>query len=151
MIQRIQSVYLLLVVILMGVTTVSPLMELTGDSKLLYTFSSLGIGQLFAVQYPTWGVLFFAGLSALIAFINIFLYKKRKAQIKTGILISLLILFFYVTLYVYFQSYTAKYGLTFDKVQFGLALPIIALIFNILAIVRIKKDEKLVKSLDRIR
>jgi drug/metabolite transporter (DMT)-like permease len=135
----------------MGVTTVSPLMELTGDSKLLYTFSSLGIGQLFAVQYPTWGVLFFAGLSALIAFINIFLYKKRKAQIKTGILISLLILFFYVTLYVYFQSYTAKYGLTFDKVQFGLALPIIALIFNILAIVRIKKDEKLVKSLDRIR
>ncbi|MDR1707532.1 DUF4293 family protein [Dysgonomonas sp.] len=151
MIQRIQSVYLLLAGLLMAAATFFPLLELAGEGKFTYIFSSLGIGQLFTVQYPTWGVVFFAGLSALLALINIFLYKKRKLQMKVGTLTSLLILFFYVTLYVYFNAYTVKYGLTFSSFQFGLILPVIALIFNVLAILRIKKDENLVKSLDRIR
>lgn len=151
MIQRIQSVYLLLVALLMVATVFCPLLELAGGDKFIYTYSSLGIGQLFGVQYPTWGVVFFAGLSALFALVNIFLYKKRKLQMRVGTLTSLLILFFYVTFYVYFNTYTAKYGLMFSSLQFGLILPIIALIFNILAILRIKKDENLVKSLDRIR
>ncbi len=151
MIQRIQSVYLLLAGLLMAAATFFPLLELAGEGKFTYIFSSLGIGQLFTVQYPTWGIVFFAGLSALLALINIFLYKKRKLQMKVGTLTSLLILFFYVTLYVYFNAYTVKYGLTFSSFQFGLILPVIALIFNVLAILRIKKDENLVKSLDRIR
>lgn len=151
MIQRIQSVYLLLAGLLMAAATFFPLLELAGEGKFTYIFSSLGIGQLFTVQYPTWGVVFFAGLSALLALINIFLYKKRKLQMTVGTLTSLLILFFYVTLYVYFNAYTVKYGLTFSSFQFGLILPVIALIFNVLAILRIKKDENLVKSLDRIR
>lgn len=151
MIQRIQSVYLLLVALLMGATVFCPLLELTGESKFAYTFSSLGIGQLFNVQYPAWGVVFMAGLAALSALINIFLYKKRKLQMKVATLTSLVILFFYITLFVYFNSYTAKYELVFSSLQFGLILPIIALIFNVLAILRIKKDENLVKSLDRIR
>jgi len=165
MIQRIQTIFLLLTAILMGVTVFSPLMLLNGGEagiiphtgilagmdKLLYSFFPSGIGQLFNAQYPTWGVLFFVGISALVPLINIFLYKKRKVQMKVGTLTSLLILFFYVTFYVYFNAYSTKYGLTFDGIQYGLILPVIALIFNVLAILRIKKDEKLVKSLDRIR
>ncbi|MDR1092159.1 MAG: DUF4293 domain-containing protein [Prevotella sp.] len=151
MIQRIQSVYLLLAALLMAATVFCPLLELAGGGKFIYIYSSLGIGQLFGVQYPTWGVVFFAGLSALSALVNIFLYKKRKLQMKAGILTLLLILFFYLTFYVYFDTYTAKYELTFSSLQFGLVLPVIALIFNVLAILRIKKDENLVKSLDRIR
>lgn len=151
MIQRIQSVYLLLVALLMAATVFCPLLELAGGDKFIYIYSSLGIGQLFGVQYPTWGVVFFAGLSALFALVNIFLYKKRTLQMRVGTLTSLSILFFYVTFYVYFNTYTAEYELTFSSLQFGLTLPIIALIFNVLAILRIKKDENLVKSLDRIR
>ena len=37
------------------------------------------------------------------------------------------------------------------NLQFGIILPVVALIFDLLAISRIKRDEKLVKSLDRIR
>lgn len=151
MIQRIQSVFLLLTAVLMGVTVFSPLMELDGGNKLLYTFFSFGIGQLFNAQYPAWGVLFFAALGVLLPLINIFLYKKRKVQMRIGTLTSLCILFFYITLYVYFNSYTAKYELSFNGIQYGIILPVIAIIFNIMAILRIKKDEKLVKSLDRIR
>lgn len=151
MIQRIQTIFLLLTAILMGVTVFSPLMVLEGGDNLLYSYFPSGIGQLFNEQYSTWGVLFCAGISALVPLINIFLYKKRKVQMKLGTLTSLLILFFYVTLYVYYNAYVTKYGLTFEGIQYGLILPVIALVFNVLAILRIKKDEKLVKSLDRIR
>jgi hypothetical protein len=151
MIQRIQSVFLLLVFLLMVATVVCPLLEVTSDGKFAYTFSSLGIGQPFSVQYPTWGLLTVAILSALSALVNIFLYKNRKVQIKVSILTSLLILLFFVTFYVYFNAYTAKYELVSSSLQFGLIFPIAAFIFNIWAMIRIKKDETLVKSLDRIR
>ncbi|MDR1883678.1 MAG: DUF4293 domain-containing protein [Prevotella sp.] len=151
MIQRIQSIFLLLAGALMGVTVFSPLLTLSDSTGLLTDFYSLGTGKLFDVQYPAWGVVFIAVLGALAALINIFLYKNRNLQIKAGILTSLLILFFYVTVYVYFGSYTGKYNLSFTGIRYGMALPFIALIFNVLAVLRIKKDEKLVKSLDRIR
>ena len=154
MIQRIQSIYLLLVAILMGVATFVPLIILKALDNLdgmPYIFTSLGIGQPTLLEYPTWGVCSFTLLATILAFINIFLYKKRKLQIKLSSCIAIIILLFYVTVYVYFSSYTAKYNLSFTSLQYGLVLPLIALIFNILAIIKIKKDEKLVRSLDRIR
>lgn len=151
MIQRIQSVFLLLVVLLMGVTVVSPLMELSGTDKFTYIFSSLGIGQLFSAKYSTWGVSVFAILAALSAFINIFLYKKRKVQILVGYSTMLFILLFYLAVFLYFNFYTTENTLTFLSFEYGAILPIIALIFTLLAILRIKKDDNLVKSLNRIR
>lgn len=133
----------------MGLTTVSPLLTLTNGKHLL-DFYSLGITSL-GETLPTWGVASIAGLSALLALINIFLYKKRKVQMKIGTLTSVLILFFYVTVFIYFYSYSGKHDLSFSGVQYGIILPFVALVFNILATLRIKKDENLVKSLDRIR
>ena len=135
MIQRIQSIYLLLVTILMGVTMISPLMNLS-NGETPYDFYCLAIKSI-GDSFPTWGVAFLAGLSSLIALINIFLYKTRKVQMKVGTLTSLLILFFYVTVFVYFNSYTNRLGLTFEGIQYGLILPVVALLFNILAILRI--------------
>lgn len=150
MLQRIQSIFLLLVCALMAVTAFSPLFTLADASGTLFTFCSSGIiGN--NTQLHTWGVLSIAGLSALLALINIFLYKNRKRQIAIGRVTSLLIIFFYVTAFVYFNSYANKYGFSFSAVQYGIVFPFIALIFNTLAILRIKKDEKLVRSLDRIR
>lgn len=165
MIQRIQSVYLLLVAILMGVTAVSPLFLLgteSGDSIAFYSTGmfyvdiySLGIMfqdvDVLETIKCTYGVVSMAVLAALSALINIFLFKKRKAQIKLGHITTLLILFFYVTTGVYFYSVGNRMGLSIESVLYGIILPVIALIFNLLAIRGIKKDEKLVRSLDRIR
>jgi hypothetical protein len=148
MIQRIQSVYLLLVAVLMAAAAFSPLFELTGKETV--ASSSLGIQPLI-VQHPTWVVVSLAVLSALLALVNIFLYKKRKLQMKVGTLTSLLILFFYVAVFIYFSDCTAKDELVFSSFQFGIFLPLIALVLNVLAILKIKKDENLVKSSDRIR
>lgn len=154
MIQRIQSVYLLLVAILMGITAFSPLLVLREGSDLL-DFYSYGIipqdTDLNFVVKHTYGVISMAGLSALLAFVNIFLYKKRKVQIRIGYLTSLLIVLFYVTLATYFYFIGNRYGADLTGIYYGIVLPVIALILNLLAIRKIKKDEKLVRSLDRIR
>lgn len=152
MIQRIQSIYLLLVAILMGITVFSPLLQLTDASgSITQIMYSCGIHQGETLVKPLWGVLSVGGLSALMALINIFLFKKRKLQIKVGMFTTFLLLFFYITAAVYFYSYTSRTGLEFMAVYYGTILPFIALILNIMAVSRIRKDEKLVRSLDRIR
>lgn len=149
MIQRIQSLFLLLVSILMAATVFCPLIELVNeDSSLSVTFHSFGIGA----DFPTWGVLALAIVGALLAFINIFLYKKRKLQINIGYVTALSIIVYYVTSMLYINSFLGKIESSYSiNVQVGIILPVIALILDLLAISRIKKDEKLVKSLDRIR
>lgn len=151
MIQRIQSVYLLLTAILMAVTVYSPLLILQG-SDMTSTFRCIGIyEEPFEPIYWTCGVLFLAIISALLSFINIFLYKKRKVQIKVCNIISLLIILFYATVGIYYYTGSSKLGITNITITYGLILPVIALIFNILACIKIKADERLVQSLNRIR
>lgn len=151
MIQRIQTVFLLLAAILMGVTAFSPILSIaSGVSS--YPFFSYGVGEFPDLEFHSWGILTFAVLSSLLSFIAIFLYKKRKVQINVGYIIALLIVAYYATAAVYLNAYLDKIGeARFIGIQYGIILPVVALIFDILAILRIKKDEKLVKSLDRIR
>ncbi len=153
MIQRIQSIFLLLTTILMGATFVVPSLEITSEglkfSSIL--FNSLGIFDN-SISYHAWGAAIFCALSAIVAFLNIFLYKKRKLQIKLGLFTALLIAIYYVTAAFYVNAFldkiTPEYSL---NIQLGIIFPVLALIFDLLAVSRIKKDEKLVKSLDRIR
>lgn len=151
MIQRVQSLYLLLVAVLMAVTFFSPLLGLKSTDLSTLVMYSEGIFSAEKLIKPTWGVISIAGMGALVAFINIFLFKKRKLQIKVGFITSFLIVFFYITLFTYFYVYTNQNGLELNSAYYGVILPVIALILNFLAIRKIKSDEKLVRSLDRIR
>ncbi|NDV79684.1 DUF4293 domain-containing protein [Dysgonomonas sp. 511] len=156
MIQRIQTVYLLVAALLIGISTFIPLVGIESDmgkagiSGIIY---AMGIGDIDhgAIQHPTWGVFVFAVISTILPLVNIFLYKKRKMQIKIGITTIISIILFYITFATYFIVYSSKYSFLFDNIQAGITFPIMSLAFNIMAIQKIKKDEKLVKSLDRIR
>lgn len=150
MIQRIQSVYLLLVCILMAFTVFSPLLAVSTATGATVTFDSFGVFTK-QISFFTWGIVSVAGICAIVPLINLFLYKKRKLQIKIGWITFLLILLFYVTVFVYFNALGNKHEVVFENIEYGIVLPLIALIFNILAILKIKKDDNLVKSLDRIR
>ena len=125
MIQRIQTVYLLLTFCLMAILVYFP-------------FSSS----------PT--MLISAGVIALLAFITIFLYKKRKLQIKICYLILLLLVVLYVLDYISGRQYLPLTEL-FRTIRYTFVFPLVAGIFVYLAIRSIKKDEKLVRSLDRLR
>ena len=149
MIQRIQSVYFLLACILMVVTVFSPLL-IVDINGLQATFNSCGV-YTDNIQFHTWGVITVAGICGLLPLINIFLFKRRKVQIKVANVTSILILFFFVTLFAYFYALSNKFGATFVNVQYGIVLPLVALIFNMMAVQKVKKDESLIKSLNRIR
>lgn len=152
MIQRIQSVYLLLVALLMGATVFTPLATFISTSvDGSIASNSIGIYTDQGYLSHTWGVLTFAALTTLLAFVNIFLYKKRKTQIKLCYFIFVFVLVFYGTLAVYTNVVINAQNLEFSNIGIGFILPIIALIFNFLALRKIKSDEKLVRSLDRIR
>ena len=150
MIQRIQTIYLLLVCVLMSLTLCSPLAILSGGEQ-IYLFNDCGFYLGTENVSPNWGVLTFAGLSAIMALVSIFLYKNRKKQMKIVNFNNLLIVLFYATFGVYFLYTSGRLNLSFLNVSFGIALPLVALVFNILAYLKIKADEKLVQSLNRIR
>lgn len=136
MIQRIQSIYLLLVVLVAGVLPFYlPLWEgLQGENH-------------FATEQPiAFGI--FAG-SAILALVAIFLYKNRKLQIGIGrfnILSNFVLLGFFVywTLMVPGEMKISEKGI-------GMLIPIISIVFLALANKAISKDEALVKSVDRLR
>ena len=148
MIQRIQSIYLLLAAILMAVTAFSPILVLT-EGLTLY---SCGISSLESeIVKPTWGIVSMALLSAILAFATIFFYKNRKKQMKMVSITVGVVLFYFITAAVYLVSYVENVIQKIQMVDYGLFLPILALVFLFLAKRGINKDEKLVRSTERIR
>lgn len=129
MIQRVQTVYLLIVAVLMIC-----LLCLSISSALL----------------NNWILLAIAGVTAGIAVLAIFLYKNRKAQIK----VCQSVLLFLVAYYIAFAI--SNLGVLFELPDqlgavYPVVFPFIAMIFTFLAIGGIRKDEKLIRSADRIR
>lgn len=153
MIQRIQTVYLLIIAGLTIAMLFLPLGLLQlGDQ--FYTYDVTGISTMGAepeLIYPTWGLLALTAVIALLSLITIFLFKNRILQIRVCVFNGILLLGFY-GLFVFF-AWTAK-GQFPDAsltVKFALSFPIVSLILDYLAIRNIGADETLVRSLDRLR
>lgn len=153
MIQRIQSIYLLLAALFMGGLflqradlikieaanpTVLAEMEYYNDSVLDVYDQNL--------------LIVFAVVAILFAMLTIFLFRKRKLQITMGRLTIMVVLFFLVMVtYLSFadlQNFMDSINL---GLGYGLLFPALAILMLILANRNIKKDEKLVKSMDRLR
>lgn len=86
-----------------------------------------------------------AGL-AVFTFADIFLYKRRKLQAMLCMVLTGLVVVYYVALAVFNHQMGGSLHLTWP-----MALPALAIIFLVFARKGIMHDEKLVRSLDRIR
>ncbi|MGY8966619.1 MAG: DUF4293 family protein [Flavobacteriales bacterium] len=129
MIQRIQSLYLLLVILL--------------SSVMLY----LSIVPSFGMELNSWFYAYYGFYSIpLLATICLFLYSKRKIQ---SILCFVLILFNLVVVQI--CGLKAFEGNTHTIILLALVASIVECILLFLARRAIDKDEKLVRSIDRIR
>ena len=160
MIQRIQTVYLLVATILMSLTLMLPLATITnGTTEIVFTaFGVTGLPEslgTFSSQLPLYlGALLL--LPTLLPIVIIFLFKKRMLQIR--LCVSELVLqlgsLAFIGIYCY-RLYDAITSSTKADWLFTLGwpsiMPIIAMILVGLAIRGIAKDEALVRSLDRIR
>ncbi|MGB7841960.1 MAG: DUF4293 domain-containing protein [Salinimicrobium sp.] len=88
-------------------------------------------------------------ISAAISLMTIFLFKNRKLQFMLGrlnILLNLILL----GLFVYWSLNISGEALVSEK-GIGMLIPVISIVFLVLANKAVKKDEDLVKSVDRLR
>lgn len=97
-------------------------------------------------------ILILAILGGLIAGLTIFLYKNRSLQIRLSYLtLVLAIVLPIVAILLFYGEATKNYlNVNIDD-GLGIYLPLVAIISTILAIRFIRKDEKVVKSMDRLR
>lgn len=139
MIQRQQSIWLLLAAACSLLSFFFPFFggaeqNATGTSGLM---STINAGSSFFLIILT-------GASVLISLITIFLFKDRKTQFKlalTGLVISILIIV------LYFTEIKSQPGVIALSSVFVFLIPV----FYFLAIRGIRRDEKLIKSLDKLR
>lgn len=82
MLQRIQTVYLLIIVALTVATLFLPLAVLQqGDA--LFSFDASGLSTMIGepeLLYPAWGLFALTAIIAIIALVTIFLYKKESCK-----------------------------------------------------------------------
>ncbi|CAM4251052.1 DUF4293 domain-containing protein [Flavobacterium terrigena] len=136
MLQRIQTVYLLICFVISGV---------------LPLFISLWPNVTKKEELFTHAILFsilFAS-SALLAVVSMFSYKKRQNQFVVNRL-NMILNFIIIGLLVYHSLNLPGEAKVSEK-GIGMFLPIFSIVFLALANRAIKKDEDLVKSVDRIR
>ena len=157
MIQRIQTIYLLISLILISLMFWFPLTGLFVDGSLQYTYLYRGIYditgkiEILAVSTIPLAILFTIILA--LNLVSIFLYKNRLLQMRVSILNiflmlgSLGLMYFYVWLAQTELNAVIKY----DNLNLIPILPVISAILTFIAFRAINKDQKLIKSLDRIR
>ena len=147
MIQRIQSVYLLVSAILTGFLFKLELAELIAADE-IYSFVAAGIYKGETQIFNGIPLLVMLGLIVVLHLVIIFSYKKRILQMRMTVFTILLLLGLFGA--ILFFAYTGFDG---AKVAFKVpvAFPLAAAILDFLAIRAIGKDEALIRSLNRIR
>ena len=144
MIQRIQSVYLLVATLLSGgLIFLAPLWK-NEEAKDFFAYDAFSTEQLLLKVIP---VLFF--LSAILTFVAIFKFKNRQLQFVLG-RFSILTNFILLGVLVYF-SQNLSGEISVSEKGIGLLIPIANIVLVSLANRAVKRDEELVKSVDRLR
>ncbi|MEO8886173.1 MAG: DUF4293 domain-containing protein [Mucilaginibacter sp.] len=155
MLQRIQSIYLLLASLALAALFIFPLLHNIQLNGVTETIKVTGVDQQVngqTIHTETFTALaVVTALVALLPFIIIFLYKNRKLQITLCYSAMLVIIGD-----SYWASQTAKdaiYGtdIQFNNYGIGVILLSASILLVVLAQKAIQRDDKLVKSADRLR
>ena len=154
MIQRIQSIYLLIAVILIAVADFFPIAHCHMGTG-FYTISALGVESSGLADYGgtslwCWLAAAMSVVSVIFIMMAIFGYKDRIGQMRNCVFAMIAIIIYYVFFGIeVYEMYTATN--VFPDLGLIAELPLIAIIFIFLAGRAIKRDEDLVRSMDRIR
>lgn len=160
MIQRIQTLYLLLVVALGITLCFVPVVQFVtpegAEVVRAWELTALGMTETTVTELPAiqlnglWGLLLASALIPVLALVDIFLYNKRLLQARLNIFTIMLCLGYYGVLAIYI--YLAKLVIDVDVYVMGWAcLPLVCLVLTVMATRRILKDEAMVRAADRLR
>ena len=160
MIQRIQTLYLLLVVALGITLCFVPVVQFVTPENAevvrAWELSAMGLIETTINDLPAvelnglWGLLLASVIIPVLALVDIFLYNKRLLQARLNIFTIMLCLGYYGVLAIY--VYLAKLVIDVDVYVMGWAcLPLVCLVLTVMATRRILKDEAMVRAADRLR
>ncbi|MGB6153861.1 MAG: DUF4293 domain-containing protein [Pricia sp.] len=136
MIQRIQTVYLFFVMLVSGLLPFWVNLWSDPNGNVIFAKNDIIISSAFYV-------------SALLALVAIVIYKKRKNQFvlnRLNMILNLFLLGFFV-----YRSLNLSGEALVSEKGIGMSIPVISIVLLVLANRAIKKDEDLVKSVDRLR
>lgn len=152
MIQRIQTLFLLLALICMSVFYFVPFGSLEMQTESGITDISMGLyGIDFGEEhYSTLPLLILLSFVVLTLLVTIFMYRHRVLQIRICIFNLILALGCSGLAFFFLYQASEKFATNYHT-SILVILPIVAAIFIALAIRGIAKDEALIRSIDRIR
>lgn len=165
MIQRIQTLWLAFIVLLSVAAFFFPIVDFTFEFKSMQTTQYYGLlpqpstqdSEQFIQLTPAWSLLFMQIGVALIAIVSIFLYKNRPLQVKF-VAGGLLFLTIYIAFLLFVKIDGLEKGITdlytvpvvsYNKI--AVSFPLLQILLFILAQRAIRKDERIVRSADRLR
>jgi glucan phosphoethanolaminetransferase (alkaline phosphatase superfamily) len=157
MIQRIQSLFLALVVILGVLFSYLPILEFFANDAtyIMNAYNTVDVTDVNNHLSKNMGVGVMQGLVFILALVLIFLFKNRQLQMKLAKLNILLISLQIAAIVMYSDTTITAIGSNVDDVsvniKLGAIIPVLSLILTYLAIRFIKKDENLVRAADRLR
>lgn len=154
MIQRIQTLYMFLTAVIMGLMIFFPSGYIIAGGQEFgmraFWLEPVGGGE----RIYTWGLGIIISAAALLPLVNIFLFKKRMVQYRLCMSEFALLLGAQIITLLFFYKLAATFA-QFEISATTLAVPMffpaIALLINWLALRGVKKDILLLKSLNRIR
>ena len=152
MLQRVQTLYLLGVFILIVLMFTGPIADLSTEAGVLsMKHSGIFDSQGEKLELSTWPLTLFFSLVAALSFLNIFSYKNRVRQMRLCIFLILVSFGMVGIMFYYTWVSGIKFETTQTLYQWRFVIPPIAIVFLYLAFRGIRKDELMVKAYDRIR
>lgn len=154
MIQRIQSLYLLLAAVLMGVALLAPVASFTVSTGDVFTLSAFSLSSATVSQSTIWMAILMV-VATVLPLVTLFLFKRRMLQVRLCAVEIVLLLgcVAFEAIYFYLAGANALEGIGVEHRHLGWAaiMPIVALVLTAMAARATFKDEVMVRSFDRIR
>ena len=155
MIQRLQTVYLLLTTLFSSLFLWGPVIKFSDVTGSAFFIKLKGLSRVYLAggEELIKNLLPLSALLVLIPILSliiIFLFKKRKSQLRLcmGLIILIVLL---ITSIVFYSFYVTRNYNAEIIPGVKLILPVLMLFCAFLAYRGIKKDEKLIKSYERLR
>lgn len=151
MLQRKQTVYLFLSIILTVLSLSFPIGTYNQDGLTVGTMMNLWVlTSQGAHDFVVWPLFVIQLVTLPMAVVAIFAYRNRIFQSRLCVLNILLLIGWYIVFIVYSLVFKARYNAEFQY-SYLCVLPFASIISYIMARRGIKADEKLIRDSDRIR
>lgn len=156
MIQRIQTLFIFLVLIASAAFFIFPIGSVVlndlGDSipVKLWGFEYVNQSTMQNDFFCGWYMPIYFGLISLVSLITILLFKRRTLQVRLSVF-NIILQFFSIGILILFLYFCKKQcGISF-KTTILIVVPLAQIILTVLAIRHILIDDALIKSIDRLR